>query len=124
VRVWRNHRKGNIWLEVFPGILVMVILNTVLPMMGMVIGGIVAGCMAGGGFQNGAKAVFVAGLVGAVIITFLFLIGAHFLLGGVFFVGILERSLLFLILLFPFTGLLGIIGGIIGGVLRSRILED
>ena len=115
---------GKFWLGIFFGVLLMVIFGAVLPMIGLVIGGIAAGFIAGPGYRDGAKAGFFAGIIDACIITILFLAGARFLLEGISVAGILEASLFFLIILFPLVGLLGLLGGIIGGILRSRINHE
>jgi hypothetical protein len=110
-------KQGNFWLGVVLGFIVMVVLFF-LPVINHLIGGFVAGIVAKGGTWNGAKAGFVAGIFGALVIGILVVIGGTIFLGLLGFLGGLGIAAL-LVILGIYSGILGMIGGVIGGAVAQ-----
>ena len=71
-----SKKDGSFWLAVFVGFVLMVVLGFV-PVIGPLVAGLVAGLIAGGGVWNGGKAGFLSGLLGAVILSVLAIIGSY-----------------------------------------------
>jgi len=109
--------KGNFWLGVIVGFIVMIVLGF-LPVIGPLLGGFVAGIIARGGWWNGAKAGFVAGIFGAIVLGIILIIGATLFLGVVgFFGGLGVTAALIAIALY--SAILGLVGGAIGGLIAK-----
>jgi hypothetical protein len=109
-------QKGNFWLGALVGWILMLILTPLLPVLGPLIGGFVAGLIAKGGFWYGGKAGFVAGIFGVIVVVILLLIGSTLLLGVFGFLTSLGIGLV-LIVAGLYFALLGFLGGVIGGSL-------
>ena len=109
-------KEGSFWLAVIIGFILMVVLGFV-PVIGALVAGLVAGLIAGGGIWNGGKAGFFAGLLGAIIMSVIVILGGTFLLGIFGFISGLGISLV-LIILALYHAVLGFIGGCAGGLLR------
>lgn len=74
--------------------------------------------MVGGEVGNGAKAGLFAGILGAIIVAVLLLIGGTVLLGAFGFIAGLGTSLVIVVAAFVYQGLLSLIGGAIAGAVR------
>ena len=112
--------KQNFWLAAVVGAIVMFLLSF-LPVIGPLIGGFVAGLIARGNPWNGAKAGFVAGIIGAALAALVLFLGAS-ILGGIFhhaLAGILVGAGLGIILVAIglYHALLGLVGGAVGAAL-------
>ena len=110
----------NFWLAVIIGAIVMFLLSF-LPVIGPLIGGFVAGIIAKGGTVNGAKAGFGAGIIGAVLASIVFFVGAS-ILGGIFhhaLAGILIGAGIGVVLVAIgiYHAFLGLVGGAVGAAL-------
>jgi hypothetical protein len=108
-------KNGSFWIGVAIGFVVMVLLNS-LPVIGPLIGGFIAGIIARGGMWNGAKAGFLAGIFGAVIISVILIIGGSLLLGVPGFITALGVSFI-IVLAALYFGIIGLIGGLVAGAL-------
>jgi len=111
-----SKKEGSFWLAVAIGFILMVVLGFV-PVIGPLVAGLVAGLIAGGGAWNGGKAGFLSGLLGAVILSGLAIVGSTFLLGIFGLVAGLGIAVT-LIILALYHAVLGFIGGFLGSLLR------
>jgi hypothetical protein len=109
--------KGNFWLGVIVGFIVMIVLSF-LPVIGALLGGFVAGIIARGGWWNGAKAGFVAGIFGAIVLGIILIVGSTLFLGVVGFFGGLGVTVA-LIAIALYSAILGLVGGAIGGLIAK-----
>lgn len=107
----------SFWVAALIGFVVMVVLSP-LPLVGPIVGGFIAGLLAGGGAWNGLKAGFTAGIFGAIVLGIIMVVGGTLLLGIVGFLGGTVGALT-LIILAVYTGVLGLIGGAIGGIIAG-----
>ena len=112
--------KQNFWLAAVVGAIVMFLLSF-LPVIGPLIGGFVAGLIARGNPWNGAKAGFVAGIIGAALAALIFLLGPP-AISGIFqyaLAGLLRPFGIAIILaaIGLFHALLGLVGGAVGAAL-------
>ncbi len=105
-------KEGSFWLAVAVGFVLMVILGFA-PVIGPLVAGLIAGLIAGGGIWNGGKAGFMSGLLGAIILSVLAILGSTFLLGIFGLVAGLGIAVT-LIVLALYHAVLGMIGGCIG----------
>jgi len=115
--------KHNFWLAAIVGAIVMFLLSF-LPVIGPLIGGFVAGIIARGNPWNGAKAGFVAGVIGAALAALVILLGAS-ILGGIFhhaLAGLLVGAGIGVILLA--IGLYHALLGLVGGAVGAAIVKD
>ena len=110
-------------MGVIIGFIAMVFLSF-LPILGPILGGFIAGIICGGGVVRGLVAGFLAGILGAVLLAILVTTGlgffgnlADFPLLGTVFGGAIGIVILIAGL---YEGFLGLIGGAIGGALRSK----
>jgi hypothetical protein len=110
--------KGNFWLAALAGFIIMVLLGGVLPILGPIIGGVVAGLIAKGGMWNGAKAGCVAGIFGALVTSIIALVIGTMALGLLGFLAALGVGLILVILALYFA-ILGLVGGAIGGIVGN-----
>ena len=109
--------KGNFWLGAFVGFVLMVLLGNPLPVLGPLFGGFVAGLVARGGIVNGAKAGFIAGIFGALVVLVIGMIVGTLFAGPFGFLIALGIGgiLLFTALYFAVLCLAGgALGGLIG----------
>lgn len=111
-----SKKEGSFWLAVAVGFVLMVVLGFA-PVIGPLVAGLIAGLIAGGGVWNGGKAGFFSGLLGAVILSAMAIIGSTFLLGIFGLVAGLGIAAA-LIILALYHAVLGLIGGVVGGLLR------
>jgi len=111
-----SKKEGSFWLAVAVGFVLMVVLGFA-PVIGPLVAGLIAGLIAGGGVWNGGKAGFLSGLLGAVILSVMAIIGSTFLLGIFGLVAGLGIAGA-LIILALYHAVLGLIGGVVGGLLR------
>lgn len=110
--------KGNFWLGAGIGFIIMVLLGNVLPVLGPIIGGLVAGLIAKGGLWNGAKAGFFAGLFGAIVVIVIGLVVGTLALGLFgFFVALGVGVILVITALY--YAILGLVGGAVGGLISK-----
>ena len=112
--------KQNFWLAAIVGAIVMFLLSFI-PVIGPLIGGFVAGLIARGNTWNGAKAGFVAGIIGAALSAIVIFLGAT-ILGGVFhhaLAGVLVGLGIGVVLLVIgiYHAFLGLVGGAVGAAL-------
>jgi len=105
------------WLAVIVGFVVMLVLFF-LPVINYLVGGFVAGILARGGTWNGAKVGFMAGIIGAVIIGAVILLGGTIFLGLIGFLGGLVIAVVLLVLGLM-SAILGLVGGAIGGTIAK-----
>jgi len=110
--------KGSFWLGAGIGFIIMALLSGVLPVLGPLIGGFVAGLIAKGGLWNGAKAGFAAGLFGAFVVIIIGLI-AGTLLAGIFGFLVALGIGVILIVTTLYFAVLGFIGGVVGGLISK-----
>lgn len=114
-------------IAIIAGFLVMILFAMItvnimelIPFFGPVVGGFVAGLIAGKGYMNGGKAAVVAGLMGAVGV------GLDMMADTSFFKVAIPQSpqiagLLFLIVALFYFPVLSLIGGVLGGALEEKI---
>jgi len=110
--------KGNFWLGAGIGFIIMVLLGNVLPVLGPIIGGLVAGLIAKGGLWNGAKAGFFAGLFGALVVIVIGLVVGTLALGLFGFFVALGIGVI-LVITALYYAILGLAGGAIGGMISK-----
>jgi hypothetical protein len=89
-----------------------------LPVGSPFIGGLAAGFAAGGGYLGGARVGAIAGALGAVVVVVDLVLFAGFLRSAVP-VDAAVVGLLFIVVAIIFFPVLGAIGGIFGGLIRS-----
>lgn len=115
----------QIWIAVVCGLVVMILwavftrfILDFLPVGSPLVGGLAAGFAAGGGYLGGARAGAIAGALGAIVVV----------IDLVLFTGLLRSAvpvdaavagLLFIVVAIIFFPVLGAIGGIFGGLIRS-----
>lgn len=109
---------GNFWTGVLAGWIVGLVLGLILPVLGPIVGGFVAGWIVGGGVWNAGKAGLLAGILGAIVMAVLILLGATFLLGALGFITGLGTSLVIIVAAFVYQGVLSWVGGLIAGAIR------
>jgi hypothetical protein len=110
--------KGNFWLAALAGFIIMVLLGGFLPVLGPIVGGVVAGLIAKGGMWNGAKAGFVAGIFGALVTGIIALVIGTMALGLLGFLAAMGIGLVLVILALYFA-VLGLAGGAVGGLIGN-----
>jgi hypothetical protein len=123
VRISKTKKSGfSLAAGIFAGFLILLFLGGI-PIIGPIIAGLIAGIIAGGGAGRGAGAGFAAGMVGYAFLVVLILSGISFIgTGGIFetLIGIIGGFVVIaLLLLGLFYGLLCMIGGAIGGLIRK-----
>lgn len=112
------------WAGVFVGFIALIFLSGI-PILGPILAGLVAGVIAGGGAARGASAGFTTGALGFFILAMILMIGGSFIgissdtLIGAFAPLLGAFSALLLMVVGLFYGILCLIGGAIGGVLRG-----
>ncbi|NLZ30684.1 MAG: DUF5518 domain-containing protein [Methanomicrobiales archaeon] len=109
---------SNFWVGVIVGWLVGLILGFLLPVIGPLIGGFAAGWIVRGGIGNAAKAGLFAGIIGAIVIALVLLVGGTALLGAFGFIAGLGTSIAIIVSTFIYQGVLSLIGGAIAGAIR------
>jgi len=108
--------KGSFWLGAVIGFIIMVIIGESLPVLGPLVGGLVAGLVARGGIVNGAKAGFVAGIFGALVVLVTgMIVGTLFAGLFGFFVALGIGGILIITALY--FAVLGLAGGAVGGLI-------
>jgi hypothetical protein len=120
-----KQETARLWLGVIAGLIVMFLVTLVtvnlldfIPLVSPVIGGLVAGFIAGKGIENGGKAGTATGLLGAIIVSLDFLFRIGYLQGFTLAFRSLNADL-FLLLAAMYFAILGFISGAIGGYLRQ-----
>jgi len=110
--------KGSFWTGAVVGFILMVLLGGLLPVLGPIIGGLVAGLIAKGGMWNGAKAGFTAGIFGALVVIIIGLVVGTLAMGLFGFLLALGIGVI-LIATALYFAVLGLVGGAIGGLISK-----
>jgi hypothetical protein len=116
----------HFWIAVIAGFIVMIGFAIIsvnimkfIPLASPFLGGLVAGLIVGKDYLTGGKAAIFAGVLGAVIVSFDFIMNTGYFQGAMLPVAELG-GLIVLISVIIYYPILAFIGGVIGGVLRSR----
>ena len=111
--------KIEFWPSALIGFIVMLILS-VLPLPGPLIGGAVSGFLYKSGLIEGMKVGLVAGIFGALVISALLLLfGTAFL--GVFGLFAGFAGAIAIIIIAIYNGFFALVGGALGGLLADKI---
>jgi hypothetical protein len=110
--------KGSFWPGAVVGFILMVLIGGALPVLGPIIGGLVAGLIAKGGMWNGAKAGFTAGIFGALVVIIIGLVVGTLAMGLFGFLLALGIGVI-LVATALYFAVLGLVGGSIGGLISK-----
>jgi hypothetical protein len=111
--------KMEFWPSALIGFVVMLILS-VLPLPGPLIGGFVAGFLFKEGIMGGAKVGLATGIFGAIVISVLLVLFGTLFLGAIGLLAGLAGTLA-LVALALYNGLFALVGGAIGGLVVGKI---
>ncbi len=113
------------WISVIAGVIVSLAFAVVsvnfldiVPIINPFIGGLVAGLIVGRGALYGSKAGVLSGIIGGLIVYADFLLGTGFLESVTIPMATLLSTTLLIFVLIPYSAILGLIGGAIGGMVR------
>ncbi|MDR2855733.1 MAG: DUF5518 domain-containing protein [Methanomicrobiales archaeon] len=110
--------KMEFWPSALIGFVVMLILS-VLPFPGPLVGGFISGFLFKEGIVGGVKVGLAAGIFGALVISALFIIFGIAFLGVLgLFVGLVGT--IALVVLALYNGIFALIGGAIGGLVAEK----
>lgn len=111
-------KKMEFWPSTLIGFVVMLILS-VVPFPGPLVGGFISGFLFREGIEGGMKVGLVAGIFGAIVFSALLVFFGIALLGVLgLFVGFVGTIVLVALALY--NGILGLIGGAIGGLVAEK----
>jgi len=114
--------KQQLWTAMILGFVVMILFATLnintlglIPVLGPLAGGIVAGFFAGKGYEEGAKAGFIAGICGMVAVLADFILKTGYLRAAIPQVSEVLGVVFLLLAMIIYFPILAFIGGAIGG---------
>jgi len=114
--------RWNFWLAVIAGALVMYLLGFLPVIIGPLTGGFVAGLIARGDAWTGVKAGFAAGVLWLLLVAVSFVFSGPVPVHPETLTGLLVQPFMVLLLLSNafFSGTVGAIGGMVGGILAGK----
>jgi hypothetical protein len=111
--------KMELWPSALIGFVVMLILS-ILPLPGPLIGGFIAGFLFKEGIMGGVKVGLVSGVFGAIVISILLLLFGTMFFGIIGFFGACLAGVA-LVALALYNGIFALVGGALGGLIVEKI---